>query len=241
MWIRSRKQRALKTSQSSQLPSYPKRGPPPPRPARPLGPQLGPVAAPPPPPPPKDATYDLPLSPSPSTTRSDLKKAREVEVYKVRNIEIRKKRTRDMDSKKSRSTFDSFDGPFELPGALTEEKERHMYEMYELYGEWPQSPSSASHYMSSSKSFETFKSSDPLWSHPASPTPGQGVSALPTAHVSQPAELESQETELELPLMRPQTSFRGSHRHRRMPSGRWGKGTSWAPAELPTPDENGFL
>ncbi|KAJ4397303.1 hypothetical protein N0V93_001527 [Gnomoniopsis smithogilvyi] len=241
LWVRRRKQKAFKKSQSPLLPSYPNRGPPPPRPPRPLEPPLRPVTTP-PPLPPKDLTSDRPFSPSPSTTSSDVKKAREVEVYKVRNIEIKKKRPRDMDSKKSRSTFDSSNGPFELPGGLAEEKERQMYEMYELYGEWPQSPSSSSHLMSSSKSFETFQSTDSLWSHPSSPKPGQGVSVPPPpSYVSQPAELESQPSEHEAPLARPQKSFATPHRHRRMPSGRWGKGTSWAPAELPTPDENGFL
>lgn len=149
-----------------------------------------------------------------------------------------------MDSKKSRSTFDSFRGPFELPGGAleAEEKERLQYEMHELYGEWPQSPSSTGHLVSSSKSFETFKSSDPLRSHSSSPKQRQGFSPPPPpVYGSQPAELESQPSELDPPLMRPQQSFESSRRHRRMPSGRWGKGTSWAPAELPTPDENGFL
>lgn len=234
-------------SQSPSLPVYPKRGPPPPRPPRPPMPPSRPLASP-PPPPPKDTTHNWPLSPSPSittttTTSSEFRKAREVEFYKVRNIEIRKKHARDVDSKKSRSTFDSFNGPFELPGAHAEEKERHMYEMYELYGQWPQSPSSTSHVISSSKSFETFQSSDPLLPHPSSPKPGRGFSAPPPPpnYGSQPAELESQPPELGSPLTRPQRSFGPSHRHRRMPSGRWGQGTSWAPAELPTPDENGFL
>ncbi|KAJ4421870.1 hypothetical protein N0V82_003470 [Gnomoniopsis sp. IMI 355080] len=240
LWVRRRKQKTLKRSKSQALPSYPNRGPPPQRPPRPLEPSLLPVSTP-PPLPPKDTSYNRPFSPSPSATSSDCKKAREVEVYKVRNIEIRKKRPGDMDSKKSHSTFESSNGPFELPGAVAEEKERQMYEMYELYGEWPQSPSSSSHLMSSSKSFETFQSTDPLWSHPSSPRPGQGASAPPPSYGSLPAELESQPSDHEAPLVPPQRSFATPYRHRRMPSGRWGKGTSWAPAELPTPDEHGFL
>lgn len=235
MWVRRRKQRALKTSQSlTSLSPYPNRGPPPPRPPRPIEPLLKPLATP-PAPPPKDAKSDRAFSPSPSTTSSDFKKAREVEVYKVRNIEIRKKRPRDVESKKSRSTYDSSNGPFELPGALTEEKQRQMYEMYELYGEWPQSPSSSSHLMSSSKSFETLQtSSDALWSNPSSPKP-------PSYGSQQPVELESLSSDQETLLMRPQKRFATPNRHRRMPSGRWSRGTSWAPAELPVPDENGFV
>lgn len=246
MWMRRRKQKALKTSQSPLLLSgYPNRGPPPPRPPRPVEPLSRPIATP-PAPPPKDSVSDRPFSPSPSTTTSssDFKKAREVEVYKVRNIEIRKKTPRDLDSKKSRSTYDSSNGPFELPGALAEEKQRQMYEMYELYGEWPpQSPSSSSHLMSSSKSFETLQSAtDHIWSNPSSPKPGQGYSAgPPPAYGSQPVELDSLSSDQETPLIRPQKSFATPHRHRRMPSGRWSRGTSWAPAELPVPDQNGFL
>lgn len=234
MWVRRRKQKALKSSQSlTSLSTYPNRGPPPPRPPRPVEPLSKSITAP-PTPPPKDAISDRAFSPSPSITSSDFKKAREVEVYKVRNIEIRKKTPRDMDSKKSRSTYDSSNGPFELPSTLSDEKQQQMYEMYELYGGWPQSPSSSSHLMSSSKSFETLQtSSDPLWSNPSSPKP--------PSYGWQPVELETMSSDQETLLLKPQKSFATMHRHRRMPSGRWSRGTSWAPAELPVPDENGFL
>ncbi|CAN8101048.1 unnamed protein product [Discula destructiva] len=139
LWMRRRKQRALSIvapQQHSPPPTYSQRGPPPPRPPRPFAPPpLGPRAPPPAPPlPPKQTAYStiskMPMSPSPSTTSSDFKKAREVEFYQVRNVEIRKKprpllhddvldgsKRKKSSARDTNSSFSTLvNGPFELPG-----------------------------------------------------------------------------------------------------------------------------
>lgn len=126
-----------------------------------------------------------------------------------------------------------------------------MYEMYELYGdeyEWPQTPSTmvapggGPLLLSSAKSFETFQSASAELpgSYPAASPKQTGFNFFsvppPGVHYHQPAELEES-----FGLVKPQGSLEAAHRHRRMASGRWGRGTSWAPAELPTHEQGGFV
>lgn len=211
-----------------------------------------------------------PLSPTLSTSSSVFKNAREVEFYTVRNVEIRKKPPRlhlhqqrspppptppppsGRDSRGSSkpkspsttrdsiSTFATLlNGPFELPGEFSDEIEKHKhhhhdeyYELHELYG-------STSPGM---KSFDTALSSELPGSFPLPPT---SPTKLPPPYegLHRGAQGLVVELDVETPVvMAPERTFdSASQRHHRAPSSRWGRGTSWAPAELPSHEQGGFL
>lgn len=191
------------------------------------------------------------MSPAPSSTNSSaFNKAREVEFYKARNVEIRKKQRqqrprppppRRRDTSSTFSSSGGGGGPFELAGSgggvsfadygsdqeKTKAREKR-HDMYELHGssssEWGGPPSVATSrgalLASSGRSFETRESAE--FKRGMSPPRG-GL----TQH---PVELE------ESPPRRKKGIEAAAGRQRRILSARWGRGTSWAPAELPTAD-----